>query len=99
MFLVHSRKHTSNQISKQQSTENKQRNNVRTETSLAYSEKLSAFGFDLGKYYNAFALCRNIKLAKRGLHCATFDKKWVFAYQIGSKSVIIHPIVWVGVLK
>lgn len=69
------------------------------ETALRYSEKLIAFGFDLGKYYNAYTLCRNLNLAKRGLHCATFDKKWMFTYKIGSKSVIIHHIIWGGALK
>ncbi len=38
-------------------------------------------------------------LAKKGLRCATFDKKWVFAYKIGAKSIIIHHIIWSGLLK
>ena len=69
------------------------------ETALRYTDKLIEFGFDLGKYYKIYTPCKNIKLAKRGLRCATFDKKWVFAYKIGSKSVIIHQIIWAGLLK
>jgi hypothetical protein len=69
------------------------------ETALRYADKLIAFGYDLGKHYKLYTPCKNIKLAKQGLRCATFDKKWVFAYKIGNNSVIIHHIVWAGILK
>ena len=68
-------------------------------TALAYTEKLIEFGMSLGKYYNAYPLCNDKKLLAQELYCATFDKKWVFVYRIGTSSVIIQRIVWGGNIK
>ena len=69
------------------------------ETALRYTDKLIEFGYDLGKHYKLYTPCKNSRLAKLGLRCATFDKKCVFAYKVGNKSVIIHHIIWAGILK
>ena len=68
------------------------------DTATKYTNKLLKFGFDLGKNYIAYPLCKNIVLARRNLHCATFDKKWVFTFTIGEKSVVIHQILWGGTI-
>ena len=69
------------------------------ETAVKYTDRLIAFGFDLGKHYKGYTICKNKKLASRGLHCATFEKKWVFAFKIGEKSIIIYYILWAPSLK
>jgi hypothetical protein len=69
------------------------------ETALNYTDKLIEFGLSLGKYYKAYPLCNNPKLASHALRCATFDKKWIFAYRIGKRSVIIHHLIWGGKLN
>lgn len=68
-------------------------------TAQRYADKLIAFGFSLGTYYNAYPVCRNQKLAAQNLRCATFDKKWVFAYAIKKNNIVIHRIIWAGMLK
>lgn len=65
-------------------------------TAQRYADKMITFGFSLGKYYNAYPLCRNKKLATQNLRCATFDKKWIFAYAVKKDSVVIHKIIWGG---
>jgi len=68
-------------------------------TAQRYADKLIDFGFSLGTYYNAYPVCRNKNLAAKKLRCATFDKKWVFAYELRKDSVVIHQIIWGGKLK
>jgi hypothetical protein len=60
------------------------------DTAIKYTNKLIQFALDLSKNYIAYSLCKNVVLAKRNLHCATFDKKWVFTFTIGEKSIVIH---------
>jgi hypothetical protein len=69
------------------------------ETAIKYTNRLIEFGYDLGKHFDAYTVCKNKELAKRGLRCATFDKKWMFAYKVGAKNIIIHKIIWAGRLK
>lgn len=68
-------------------------------TAQRYADKLIEFGFSLGKYYHAYPICRTEKLASQNLRCATFDKKWVFAYEVKADSVVIHKILWGGGLR
>jgi hypothetical protein len=63
-------------------------------TALRYTNRLIAFGLDLGKYYKLYPLCKNERLLKKGLHCADFEKKWVFVFSMGNKNIIIHQIIW-----
>jgi len=49
------------------------------ETAMKYTERLIEFGYSLGSYFKAYPLCRSTKLLAQRLHCATFDKKWIFA--------------------
>ena len=44
-----------------------------------------------------FATTKN--LGKKSWHCATFNKKWVFAYQIKQDKIVIHEIVFGKLLK
>jgi hypothetical protein len=64
------------------------------DTALNYTDRLIQFGFDLGKNYNAYSICKNQKLAKQNLHCATSNKKWVFTFTIGERNIVIHDILW-----
>lgn len=66
------------------------------ETAIKYAESLIEFGYHLGNYYKAYPLCKSPKLLAQGLHCATFDKKWVFAYKVGKQSIIIYHIRYGG---
>jgi hypothetical protein len=69
------------------------------DTAMQFTDKLLKFGFDLGKNYIAYTLCKNSTLAKRNLHCATFNKKWVFTFTVGKKSIVIHQILWGGSIQ
>jgi len=66
------------------------------DTAVKYTNRLLKFGFDLSNNHIAYPLCKNKVLSKRNLHCATFDKKWVFTFTINKHTVVIHQILWGG---
>ena len=62
------------------------------ETARNYANKMIDFGIALAKKPSAHAICRNRAWAKRKLRCATFDKKWVFAYRQNKTNLVIYHI-------
>ena len=61
------------------------------ETAHNYIEKVNDFLQKLGGCF-VLAKCRRKKWYVKGYHCAIFDHRWVFAYQIYDDRVIIHDM-------
>lgn len=63
------------------------------ETARQYAIRLREFGLSLGKNQSSYNLCRDKIWASQGLKCATFDKKWVFAFKVQKNGLlVIHHI-------
>lgn len=62
------------------------------ETADKFIKKLYEFGDSIGLMPEKYALCRNPKLAKDGMHCIEF-KGWVFIYKLINDVVLVYNIV------
>lgn len=62
------------------------------ETGMRYGEKIIKFAEDLGQNWKAYKTCNYQPWAKQGLSCATFDKKYVFAFKAINNNVVIYYI-------
>ena len=69
------------------------------ETGLKFSYKMEDFANSLIVHHFAYPICNNEKFRKKSWHCATFNKKWVFAYQIKQDKIVIDEIVFGKLLK
>lgn len=70
------------------------------ETGRKYALKLIDFGFSLGHSIpTRNAICRHKKFRIKRWFCITFDKKWVFAYQIKDNKILIEEIALGKLLK
>jgi len=64
------------------------------ETALTYADKMKEFADKtIGGTHSAFSICRNNFLALQNLKCATFDKKWVFAFKVIKNKVVIFHVI------
>lgn len=69
------------------------------ETASKYIAKMRLFANSLKLQHFAYPICNNEKFRKKSWHCATFNKKWVFAYQIKQDKIVIDEIVFGKLLK
>ena len=69
------------------------------DTATKYIAKLRLFAKSLELHHFAYPICNNEKFRKKDWRCATFNKKWVFAYQIKEDKIVIHEIVFGKLLK
>ena len=61
------------------------------ETAHNYIEEINKFLQKLGGCF-ALAKCRRKKWREKGYHCAVFNHRWIFAYQIYDDRVIVHDM-------
>jgi len=61
------------------------------ETAHNYIEEINEFLQELGGRF-ALVKCRRKKWSEKGYHCAVFNHRWIFAYQIYDDRVIIHDM-------
>ena len=61
------------------------------ETAHNYIEEINEFMQKLGGCF-ALEKCRLKKWREKGYHCAVFNHRWIFAYQIYDDRVIIHDM-------
>ena len=61
-------------------------------TAERYANRMFEFGNHLSKVATAYTLCKEKSWAKRKLRCATFDKKWVFAFRKNKTNLVIYHI-------
>jgi len=61
------------------------------ETAHNYIEEINIFLQNLGGCY-ALVKCRRKKWREKNYHCAVFNHRWIFAYQIYDDRVIIHDM-------
>lgn len=69
------------------------------ETSKKFAEKFYQFGNYLANFPNKYRLCRFPKFSKRNLHCAVFDRTYIFIYKVGKNKLIIYNVIHSKVLK
>lgn len=69
------------------------------ETGKKYGKKMRAFVNDIGKNPYTWPFCHGKDLAAKGLRCAVLDKKWVFAYEISDRRVIVKDIIYGSLIK
>ena len=61
------------------------------DTAHDYIEEINDFLQELGGCF-ALVKCRRKKWREKGYHCAIFNHRWIFAYQIYDDRVIIHDM-------
>jgi hypothetical protein len=61
------------------------------ETAHNYINEIKEFLQKLGGCFT-LAKCRQKKWHEKGYHCAVFNHRWIFAYQIYDDRVIIHDM-------
>jgi hypothetical protein len=69
------------------------------ETAMKYIDKLIVFANGIAITPAAHTFCKYPPWKIKKLQCATFDKKWVFAYKIVNKNVVVFYIVNSKLLK
>lgn len=58
-----------------------------------YVEKLIDFGDSLGFLPSKYPVCRHPSFEKRKLHCAAFDRNYIFIHAINTNEVVIFNII------
>ena len=69
------------------------------ETALKFAERLYQFGNTLANFPNKYRLCRFPKLSKRSLHCAVFDRTYIFTYKVVKNKLIIYNVIYSKTFK
>ena len=69
------------------------------ETAENFIDKLYDFGYSLADFPNKYRLCRFPKFSKRSLHCAVFDRTYIFTYKIVKDKLIIYNVIHSKTLK
>ena len=68
-------------------------------TAFRYSNKMEIFGNQLEKNLSGYKVCVRLKWNLKNYHCATFDKKWIFVYEVLLDIIIIRELVLGKLLK
>ena len=55
--------------------------------------RLMGFGYSLALFPNKYPLCKKLNLAKRNLHCAVFDKNYIFIYKVINKGLVVYNVI------
>ena len=63
------------------------------ETAEQYAQRMIDFGYSLTIFPNKYPICRFEKFAKRTLHCAAFDKTYIFVYKTVRNQLVIYNII------
>lgn len=68
-------------------------------TANRYTEKIIAFGFSLADVPLGYKICTRPKWKSKNYRCATFDKKWIFVYEVKDNQIIIRELALGKLLK
>ena len=68
-------------------------------TAFRYSNKMETFGKSIAKNPLGYKVCVRPKWNLKNYHCATFDKKWIFVYEIRQDKIIFRELVLGKLLK
>jgi plasmid stabilization system protein ParE len=63
------------------------------EKALKFKDELYEFGRSLAQFPLKYPICKHPKFYKRNLHCAVFDKNYIFVYKMVEKDVVIYNII------
>ena len=63
------------------------------DTANKYIDKLVSFAKSISKTPNAYSICKYPQWKNKKLHCATFDKTWVFAFKMVNENIVIYHII------
>jgi|SRR5580692_8644168 hypothetical protein len=69
------------------------------ETAEKFTDRLYEFGDSLGILPEKYPLCHFQKFLKYLMHCAVFEKNYVFVYKIISKRLVIYNVVHIKALS
>lgn len=69
------------------------------ETAERFTDKLYDFGYTLADFPHKYRLCRFPKFSIRSLHCAVFDRTYIFTYKVVTKKLIIYNVIHSKTLK
>ena len=69
------------------------------ETAERFTDKLYDFGYSLANFPDKYRLCRFPKFSRRSLHCAVFDRAYIFTYKVVKNKLIIYNVIHSKVLK
>jgi plasmid stabilization system protein ParE len=63
------------------------------ETAEKFAVRLVQFGYSLANFPDKYPICKKLILAKRNLHCAVFDKNYIFIYKVINKRLVIYNVI------
>lgn len=58
-----------------------------------FAEKLYEFGNSLLNLNSKYPICKQTQFAKHKLHCAVFQKDYIFVYKVVNNTLIIYTVV------
>jgi len=67
--------------------------NGNPERALSFMDSLYEFGYSLSIFPNKYPICKKLTLAKRNLHCAVFDKNYIFIYKVHNKRLVVYNVI------
>ena len=68
-------------------------------TAYRYSNKMEIFAKSLAKNPIGYKICSRPKWNLNNYRCATFDKKWIFVFEVLQDKIIIRELVLGKLLK
>jgi len=63
------------------------------DTAENFADRMYDFGDSLADFPDKYPVCRFPHLAKRGFHCAVFERDHIFVYRREGDAVVIHNVV------
>lgn len=69
------------------------------ETALKFAERFYQFGNTLADFPDKYRLCRFPKFSKRSLHCAVFERTYIFTYKVVKNKLVIYNVIHTKTLK
>jgi plasmid stabilization system protein ParE len=55
--------------------------------------RLVEFAYSLANFPNKYPVCKKLTLAKRNLHCAVFDKNYIFIYKLVTGKLVVYNVI------
>lgn len=68
-------------------------------TANRFTERLIDFGFSLANVPLGYKKCTQKKWSVKNYRCATFNKTWIFVYEIKNEKIIIRDLVLGKLIK
>ena len=63
------------------------------ENAQKFKEKLLSFGDSLTIFPDKYPICKQPQLAKRDMHCAVFQKHYMFVYKMKKNRLVVYNVL------